>query len=84
LAILYHVGNPVAGLQTDAVKAAAGRFGLDVAIVEIRGAEDIAPCIEALAGRSDALIVPSEPLYNTNRIQINLLGIESTAADDLL
>jgi ABC-type uncharacterized transport system substrate-binding protein len=77
LAILYHVGNPVAGLQTDAVKAAAGRFGLDVAIVEIRGAEDIAPCIEALAGRSDALIVPSEPLYNTNRIQINSLALRA-------
>jgi putative ABC transport system substrate-binding protein len=71
LAMLYHVGNPVAEFQTEAVKAAAGKFGLDVAIVEIRGAEDIVPAIEALQGRSDALIVPSEPLYNTNRIRIN-------------
>jgi putative tryptophan/tyrosine transport system substrate-binding protein len=71
LAMMYHIGNPVAALQTDAVKAAAGRFGLDVAIVEVRRAEDIAPAIEALKGRADALIVPSEPLYNTNRIQIN-------------
>jgi len=58
-------------LQTDAVKAVAGRFGVAVVIVEIRGAEDIAPAIEALEGRSDALIIPSEPLYNTNRTQIN-------------
>ena len=71
LAILYHIGNPVTALQTDAVKAAAGRFGLDVAIVEVRRAEDIAPAIEALKDRAEALIVPSEPLYNTNRIQIN-------------
>jgi ABC-type uncharacterized transport system substrate-binding protein len=71
LAILYHIGNPVTARQTDAVKAAAGRFGLDVAIAEIRRAEDIAPAIEALEGRADALIVPSEPLYNTNRIQIS-------------
>jgi len=71
LAMMYHIGNPVTELQTDAVKAAAGRFGLDVAIVEVRRAEDIAPAIEALKGRADALIVPSEPLYNTNRIQIN-------------
>ena len=71
LAILYHIGNPVTALQTDAVKSAAGRFGLDVAIVEVRGAEDIAPTIEALKDRAEALIVPSEPLYNTNRIQIN-------------
>jgi putative tryptophan/tyrosine transport system substrate-binding protein len=71
LAILYHVDNPVTALQTDEVKAAAGRFGLDVAMAEIRRAEDIVPAIEALQGRIDALIVPSEPLYNTNRIQIN-------------
>ena len=71
LAILYHIGNPVTLLQTNSVQAAAGRFGLDVALVEIRRAEDIAPAIEALEGRTDALIVPSEPLYNTNRIQIN-------------
>jgi len=71
LAMMYHVGNPVTALQTDAVKAAAGRFGLNVAIVEVRRAEDIAPAIEALKGRADVLIVPSEPLYNTNRIQIN-------------
>jgi putative tryptophan/tyrosine transport system substrate-binding protein len=58
-------------LQTDAVKAVAGRFGVAVVIVEIRGAEDIATAIEALEGRSDALIIPSEPLYNTNRTQIN-------------
>jgi ABC-type uncharacterized transport system substrate-binding protein len=70
LAMLYHIGNPVTAMQADAVKAAAGKFGLDVAVVEIRRAEDIAPAIAALEGRTDALIVPSEPLYNTNRIQI--------------
>ena len=52
---------PVTARQTDAVKAAAGRFGLDFAIAEVRRGEDIAPAIEALEGRADALIVPSEP-----------------------
>ena len=55
LAILYHIGNPVTALQTDAVKSAAGRFGLDVAIAEVRRAEDIAPAIEALKDRAEAL-----------------------------
>jgi ABC-type uncharacterized transport system substrate-binding protein len=77
LAILYHIGNPVTALQTEAIKAVAGRFGVDVAIVEIRGAEDIAPAIEALEGRTEALIVPSEPIYNTNRIQINSLALRA-------
>jgi putative tryptophan/tyrosine transport system substrate-binding protein len=40
-------------------------------MAEIRRAEDIVPAIEALQGRSDALIVPSEPLFNTNRTQIS-------------
>ena len=77
LAILYHIGNPVTALQTDAVKSAAGRFGLDVAIVEVRHAEGIAPAIEALKDRAEALIVPSEPLYNTNRIQINAWALRA-------
>ena len=79
MAILYHVGNPVTALQADAVKAVAGRFGVAVVIVEIRGAEDIATAIEALEGRSDALIIPSEPLYNTNRAQINSSDSEGTS-----
>ena len=77
VAILYHIGNPVTALQTDAVKSAAGRLGLDVAIAEVRRAEDIAPAIEALKDRAEALIVPSEPLYNTNRIQISSWALKA-------
>jgi putative ABC transport system substrate-binding protein len=77
LAILSHIGNVVTSLQVNAVQAAARSFGLDVAIVEIGGAEDIAPAIEKLKARSDALIVPSEPLYNTNRIQISSLALRA-------
>jgi putative ABC transport system substrate-binding protein len=77
LAMLYHIGNAVTALQMNAIKAAALTFGLDVAIVEIRSAEDIAPAIEALTGRTDALIIPSDPVYNTNRIQINSLAMKA-------
>jgi len=75
VAVLSHVGNPISVLGTNAVKAAAGEFGLDVAIAEIHVAEDIAPAIEALKGRTEALIVASNPLFNTNRIQINTLAL---------
>src|SRR5262245_22656724 len=77
VAILYRIGNPVSALQTDAVKSVAGKFDLDVAMLEIRRAEDIAPAIQVLEGRTDALIVPSEPLYNTHRIQINSLALSA-------
>jgi len=75
--MLYRIGNAVTALQMNQIKAAARNFGLDLAIVEIRSAEDIAPAIEALAGRTDALIIPTEPLYNTNRIQINSLAVKA-------
>ena len=77
LAILYHVGNQVTALQTQEVKAAAAKFGFELAIAEIRSAEDIAPTIEALRGRTDALIVPSTPLYNINRVQINSVALRA-------
>jgi putative ABC transport system substrate-binding protein len=77
LAVLSHVDNPVTMLQRDAFRAAAGRFGIDVAIAEIRRAEDIAPAIEGLKGRTDALFATSDPLFNTNRIQINTLALRA-------
>jgi len=76
-AVLSHSNNPVIRLQTDAIRAAAVRFGIDIAIVEIRGAEDIACAIEALKGRTEALIVPSDPLHNTNRNQINVSALRA-------
>ena len=76
VAILSHIANPLTALQSDAIKAAATSYGIDVATAEIRGAEDIAPAIEALQGRTDALIVPSDPLNNTHRIRINALALK--------
>ena len=55
--------------------SAAGTLGLEVAAVEIRRAEDIAPAFEALKGRADALYVCSDPLINTNRTRINILAV---------
>ena len=62
-------------LEMREVQAAAHTLGLDVATLEIRGAADIAPTIEALKGGADALYVVTEPLVNTNRIQINNLAL---------
>ena len=42
---------------------------------EIRQAEDIAPAIEALKSRADALYVATDPLVFTNRIRINTLAL---------
>src|SRR5262249_18773969 len=47
LAIMAHVGNPGAVLELAEVQAAARALGLEVATLEIRRAEDIAPAFEA-------------------------------------
>ena len=53
----------------------ARALGLETAILEIRRAEDLAPAVEALKGRADALYVCSDPLVNTHRIRVNTLAL---------
>jgi putative ABC transport system substrate-binding protein len=75
LAIMGNVGNPFSVLEVGEVQAAARALGLDVATLEIRRAQDIAPAFEALKGRADALYVVADPLVNTNRARIHTLAM---------
>src|SRR6516165_5445351 len=75
LAILGNVNNPGVVLETRETQVAATAMGLEATTLEIRRAEDIAPLLEALKGRADALYVASDPLLNTNRIRINTLAL---------
>src|SRR5262249_13882209 len=64
LAIMAHVGNPGAVLELAEVQPAARALGLEVATLEIRRAEDIAPAFEALNGRVDALYSETDALIS--------------------
>jgi putative tryptophan/tyrosine transport system substrate-binding protein len=75
LAILANPDNPAGALERDEIQAAARTLGLDAAIFEMRRAEDIAPTIEAIKGRAEALYVCIDPLVTTNRIRINALAV---------
>jgi putative ABC transport system substrate-binding protein len=75
LAIMAHVGNPGAVLEMAEVQAAARALGLEVATLEIRRAEDIAPAFEALNGRVNALYIETDALIFTHRIRINTLAL---------
>ena len=75
LAIMANVSNPAVALQVGEVQPAARTFGLEVAISEVRRAEDIASAFDALKGRADALYVCADPLTYTNRIRINTLAL---------
>jgi ABC-type uncharacterized transport system substrate-binding protein len=75
LAILTNMGNPGSIAEMRQAEAAARTVGLTVDVVEMRRAEDIAPALEALKGRADALYVAPDALVNANRIRINTLAL---------
>jgi putative ABC transport system substrate-binding protein len=75
LAILANIGSANAVLDLRDTQAAARALGLEVTTAEIQRAEDIAPSIDALKGRADALYVCTDPLLTTNRIGINTLAM---------
>ena len=82
LAIMANVSSHAAVLEMHEVQTTARTLGLEVSILEIRRAEDIAPAFEALKGRADALYVCGDPLLNTNRIRLNILAAGRATADD--
>ncbi|MGB7833970.1 MAG: ABC transporter substrate-binding protein [Xanthobacteraceae bacterium] len=75
LATLGDAANSVTASEMGQVQEAARTLGLEIVRSEIRRAEDIAPAIEALKGRADALYVQSDPLMNTNRMRISILAL---------
>ena len=76
LGIMANVDYHFAVLEMGEIHAAAGTLGVDVARLNIRRAEDIAPAFEeALKGRADALYVVGDALTATNRVRINTLAL---------
>jgi ABC-type uncharacterized transport system substrate-binding protein len=75
LAVMANVGDPGAVLQMHEFHEAARTLRLEVIPLEIRRTEDIAPALESLKGRADALYVAGEPLANLNRIRINTFAL---------
>ena len=69
LAILANTSSPIGVMETSETQLATQTVGVDTVALAIRRAEEIAPAIEGIKGRADALYVVTEPLANTNRIQ---------------
>jgi putative ABC transport system substrate-binding protein len=75
LALMFDVGYPSAVLEMGEAQATARSFGLEVAPLEIRRAEDIAPAFAALKAQADALYVAQDPLVGANRTRIITLAV---------
>jgi ABC-type uncharacterized transport system substrate-binding protein len=75
LAILANANYPGSTTEIREIEAAAGTFGLDVAPFEIRRSQDIAPIVDAIKGRADALYVVGDTFMNSNRTRIAILAV---------
>jgi putative tryptophan/tyrosine transport system substrate-binding protein len=75
LAVMGHAGASVVRLEIDEIRAAAGKLGLDVAVLEIRRTNDIMSAFDSIKGRAQALYVITDPLLFVNRLRINTLAL---------
>jgi putative ABC transport system substrate-binding protein len=75
LAYLANINNSTVKLLVNEVQIAARKLGLEIIPGDIKRAEDIAPALDALKGRAQALYVAGDPLVADNQIQINTLAL---------
>ena len=74
LAVLANVAYPAALVEMDEVQAIARSLGFDVARMEIRRGEDLAPAFAAIKGRADGLHVCTDALIGTHQAEIARLA----------
>ena len=71
VAILANVGNAFSIIELAEAQATARTLGLEFDTLEIRRAEDIAPALESIKGRAEALVVIADGLVDANKVRIN-------------
>lgn len=77
VAVLVNVNAQNAVEQMHEAQRSAGNLGIDVQVLEVRRADDIAGAIERAKGSAQALYVANEPLTLTNRARIGMLAAEA-------
>jgi len=75
LAVIGNANYPAAVQEIAEVRSAARTLGLNLDVLEIRSAEDIAATFPALKAGSQALYVCADPLVNANHARINTLAL---------
>ena len=72
VAILFNAADPQVNLERDAAQAAAQTLILDIIRLELRPGEDIAPAIESLKGRAEAVNVRLPPKADIPRRHLDV------------
>ncbi len=75
LAVLANAAYSGGALEIKDLQTAASTLAIEVIPLEIRRTEDIAPALESLKGRAEALYVVGDPLINFNRMRINTFAL---------
>src|SRR5262249_25642373 len=77
LAIMVNPGFRDVVLEATEVQALAQPLGIEVATLKIWRAEEVMPALELLKDRPDALYIPSDATFNSNRISINTFALNA-------
>jgi putative ABC transport system substrate-binding protein len=64
-------------LEANEVQALAQPLGIEVITLKISRAEEVIPTLESLKEHPDALYVPSDATFNSNRISINTFALNA-------
>jgi putative ABC transport system substrate-binding protein len=75
LAIMANVGYQASVVEIGEIQAAARKLTLEVEVLEIRRAEDIAPAFGTLKSGTQALYVCGDALVTANRARISTLAL---------
>jgi putative ABC transport system substrate-binding protein len=75
LAVIANVSYPGAVREVAEVRVVASKFGIDVEVLEIHRAEDIAPAFGTLKNGTQVLYVCADALTNANGARINTLAL---------
>jgi putative tryptophan/tyrosine transport system substrate-binding protein len=74
LAVMANLGFSGAALEMERVQAAASAIDLELIMLDIRRADDIAPAFKAARGHVNAVYVITDPLVGASRVSINTLA----------
>jgi putative tryptophan/tyrosine transport system substrate-binding protein len=81
LAVLTNESNPVNRREAEELQAAAHALGVEVAPLDVRRADDIAPAFAALDGRAEGLYVTADLLFFNNKLTISTLALKARLPD---
>jgi putative ABC transport system substrate-binding protein len=77
LAVMFDAGYPAAVREVAEVQASARTVSIEVAQLEIRRPEDIAPAFAAVNAKADAFYVVDDALVTANRTRITALALSA-------